>query len=288
MVSHFRIRTLVDNTVGARGLIGEHGSSIVLEVGDSSILLDCGSSRVAVFNARRAGVDLSKVKTIVLSHGHYDHTGGLPVVLRRLAGKEVTVYAHPNALEPKYSREQDGRLRSIGMPLSAQKIRDMGARLIVTRDPLELMPGVWTSGEIPRGSGPESVEPRFLARRNGVLEPDHIPDDQFIWAKTPSGLVVICGCCHAGLENSLHHAVRMSGSKRIRLVVGGLHLLKMGQEDLRKVVSGIAEYRPEMLAVGHCTGFEAMVALSNAFPSRVIQNTAGTVIDVGETLVVSK
>lgn len=286
VVDRLSIRTIMDNTAGLQGIRAEHGSSMVLETPEAAVLLDCGPSSLACRNARRLDVDLSGLSAIVLSHGHYDHTGGLAAILKTVARSSIPVHFHPAAMEKKYS-ERDNRLHPIGMRISRQRLVESGGDLRVSDRPVEVAPGVWTSGEIPRGHGPEALSPRFRVRRNGGVEADHVLDDQFLWVRTHGGLVAMFGCCHAGLENSLRHLRDISGDDRIRLIVGGLHLLNRSPAEVGAIAERIASTNPGAIVVGHCTGFEASCALAAALPGKVFRNEVGTRIDVGVEVKVS-
>ncbi|MGE5542389.1 MAG: MBL fold metallo-hydrolase [Bacillota bacterium] len=286
MVDRLSIRTIMDNTAGLPGIRAEHVSSILLETPEAAVLFDYGPSSLVCHNARRLGIDLSGLSAIVLSHGHSDHTGGLAAILRKVTRHPIPVHSHPSAMEQKYN-ERDGRFHPIGMRISRQRLMELGGDLRVSNGPVEVAPGVWTSGEIPRGHGPEALSPRFRVRKNGRIEADHVLDDQFLWARTPEGLVAVFGCCHAGLENSLHHLRDISGDGRIRLIVGGLHLLNRPPAEARVLAGRIAGVSPGAIVVGHCTGFEASAALVAALPGKVFRNEVGTRIDVGVEVKVS-
>jgi len=280
VVQRLSISTIMDDTAGLPGVRAEHGASMLVETPEAAVLLDCGASPLMCRNAPALGVDLSGLSAIALSHGHYDHTGGLAAILKRVARRPIPIHSHPSAIEKKYN-ERDGRLYPIGMKISAQRIAELGGDLRLSTEPVEVVPGVWTSGEIPRCHGPEALSPGFRTMRNGRIEADHVLDDQFLWARTPGGLVAVFGCCHSGLENSLHHLIDISGDDRIRLIVGGLHLLNVPPAETGALAARIARFNPEAIVAGHCTGFQASAALVVDLPGKVFRNDVGTRIQVG-------
>ena len=195
-----KITALVENTAGGRGLLGEHGLSFWIELGCKRILFDTGQGHVLRSNARRLGIRLDHIDAVVLSHGHYDHTGGLGDVLR--SSRATTVYAHPAAFDAKYARNPDGSARDVGMPgLDEEMIRDM-AELVLVEGPTELCRGLHLTGPVPRTTDFEDTGGAFFKDR-ACTQPDHLTDDQAVFMETEAGTVVILGCAHAGVINTL-------------------------------------------------------------------------------------
>lgn len=237
---------------------------------DRSILFDAGQSDVLLHNANILGVPWDEVEAIALSHGHYDHTGGLAF----LPG--ITVHAHPAAWSPHCARGR-GRLSFIGSPLSKAEIEGRGASVIESEEPTELLPGVWLSGQIPR---PHSFEdPTFC--RDFYLDlpgrpPDPIQDDQALFIESQQGLIVVLGCAHSGLLNTLELA--RSFDSKIFALVGGLHLIGAPPERLGKTLSFLEKAEISRLVAGHCTGWKACHLLEEAFAERFSIMHAGQIL----------
>jgi 7,8-dihydropterin-6-yl-methyl-4-(beta-D-ribofuranosyl)aminobenzene 5'-phosphate synthase len=272
------ITTLSENTAGRDGFLGEWGLSILVESDDTKVLFDTGQSFSVVHNAKLLGVDLSQVDKIVLSHGHFDHTGGLKHVLGEM-GKEIEAIAHPDIWQAKFNR-QGKEARYIGIPFSRRELEDLGASFRLTAEPVAISDSIMTSGEIPIVTDYEDIEPFLVVKANGNFEPDIFRDDQALIIKTPAGLVVILGCAHRGIINTLYHAQKISGVKRIDTVLGGCHLMNASEERIWRTVDALKELGVNRLGVCHCTGMAASVIMAREFGDRFFSNNAGTVLDL--------
>ena len=276
MKREMRLVTLTDNSAGLRsGVLAEHGFSIYVEFADYRLLFDAGETTTSVTNADALGIDLSGVP-IALSHGHYDHTGGLSALLARTG--PVPVYAHPEVFASRYSR-REGALRQIGIPLDRGDLEEMGAAFDLSRQAREISPGVWLTGEIPRAVDFEAPsEDLVVVSEDGEIEVDPIADDQALILVLKRGLFVILGCAHSGMISTLLHAQRVTGVERILGVAGGTHLGYGGEERLKETIAALRSFEIEILAPSHCTGSAAASALATQLPDRFIYNCVGTKI----------
>jgi len=274
---HFRITTLVENAVAQSGqaLLAEHGLSFYIEAGDRKILFDTGQNLAISNNARVLGIDLNQIDTVVLSHGHYDHSGGLQSVLA--SNKDFTLYGHPDVFSPKV-KITNGNYKYIGIPVEKNDIVNCGISLKLDRNPVEIAPGVMTSGEIALENDFEDAEPMFFLKKDETVTPDTLADDQALILDTDNGVVVLLGCSHRGVINTLTHVARLKGNPKIHAILGGLHLGKASDGKLAKIIEHLRSFDLEMVGVGHCTGPRAFLALSNEFKDRVFLNTVGKVI----------
>ena len=276
MSSHdVRITTLV-NDQAVPGLRAEHGLSFWIESEGLRILFDTGSGETLVENAQQLGVSLDKTDFIVLSHGHYDHTGGLAEVLKYAPGARLVL--HPDAKVSRYSVRALEPSRPIGMPPLVQAAIDRRSpALAITWSARAVSLGatVGVTGPIPRKTSFEDAGGPFFLDQQGRHE-DPFLDDQALWIRTPGGMVVCVGCCHAGVVNTLNHVRRLSGVSSIRAVVGGFHLLQADEERLRLTMNALSDISPEVLAPCHCTGDLAVQTLKKAFGKRVVPCEAGT------------
>ncbi len=272
-----KITVLVENTAGGHGLLGEHGLSFWIELDGKRILFDTGQGNVLLSNTRRLGIRLDQVDAIALSHGHYDHTGGLGDALR--SSRATTVYAHPAAFEAKYARNPDGIGRNIGMPnLDEQMVRDM-AELVWVEGPVEISDGLHLTGPVTRTTGFEDTGGAFFKDRD-CTEPDLLVDDQSAFIETPAGTVVILGCAHSGVINTLRYVHDLTGGRRIHTVIGGMHLLNASAERMDKTVAELRRLDVHRLLPCHCTGFDAMARLWSEFPGKCAACPVGTVVEV--------
>lgn len=266
------ITILVDNRA-APGLMAEHGLSLWIETGDQRILFDTGQGAALVPNAWALGVDLAGTDLLVLSHGHYDHVGGVPHVLRR-AG-HVEIYCHPGVVMPRYAI-RDGQARAIHMPKESSAALDRfpEQRLHWIQHPLSLTESIGLTGPVPRECEFEDTGGPFYLDREG-RNADPIEDDLALWIRTDEGLVVCVGCCHAGLLNTLQHVQRLNGGMRIRAVIGGFHLLNAGRERLERTVTELLSLDPDQVIPCHCTGEHAAACLLDALGSKGMPGAAG-------------
>jgi 7,8-dihydropterin-6-yl-methyl-4-(beta-D-ribofuranosyl)aminobenzene 5'-phosphate synthase len=274
-----KITTLSENTAGLGGFMGEWGLSILVEAGDLNLLLDAGQSTSAVHNADILGVDLSRVEKIVLSHGHYDHTGGLCPILRRMK-KRVEVIAHPEVWAAKYARRKSRHTRYIGIPYQRQELESLGADFKLTAESSTITPNIMTSGEIPMVTEYEKIEPYLLVKDTAGLQPDELLDDRALIINTETGLVVILGCAHRGVINTLYYAQQLTGVKRIYAVLGGCHLMDASEERIRLTIDALKELGIQKMGVSHCTGLAAASLMAYEFGGRFFFNNAGTTISL--------
>lgn len=268
-----KITILVDDRAGRAGLRPEHGLALWIEAGDRNILFDTGQGGALENNARELGIDLEATGSVVLSHGHYDHTGGLARVLRRAPGAHV--YGHPSLVLPRYSVHA-GVSRSIAMPVPAlaalQRLPE--ARLHWLQQPFQLSDRIGLSGPIPRATDYEDSGGPFYLDPKGI-HPDPLDDDLALWLRSPHGLVVCVGCSHAGLVNTLHHVQRQNDGQRIRAVIGGFHLGSASPGRLQRTIAALRQLEPDRVVPCHCTGDRAVAALGQALGERAIPGSAG-------------
>lgn len=249
--------------------LGRFGLAMLLELQagtiEKHILYDTNSSATPILhNLRIMGKSLDRVNAIFLSHCHYDHSDGLAGVLEAL-GRAIPVFAHPETFRPCFEINPDG-IRHIGFRQGDhQALENKGAVFTLTKSPLNLMSGVLTSGEIPRLTNFEPLEDLYTLIDGEVCQ-DHERDDASLILNFPQGLVIVTGCCHAGIVNTMKHARQISGIDKIHAVIGGLHLIDAGEEKLEKSVEALQQV--DWVLAGHCTGFEGERRLATALGER--------------------
>ena len=273
-----KITTLVENTVGignSRELIGEHGLAFLIEAGGRRILFDTGQYLALENNARVLGSALETIDTVVLSHGHYDHTGGLKHLLAH--NSNFSLYAHPDVFTRKLIKRKD-QYRKVGIPVSEKLLVSKGVTVCLDAGPVEIAPNMITTGEIPLQSAFETVAEGFYIEKDGRKVPDTLADDQALILKTGKGPVVVLGCSHRGIINTLSHVTEITGQKRIYALMGGLHLVKTSGEKLETIMQVLQSFNLEKIVVGHCTGSPAIQALFARFNDKVVLNRVGHTI----------
>jgi len=271
-----RLTILVDNTPHAE-FEGEPGFAAAVENDGRLALFDTGIGDLIVRNAARAGIDLERVEVIALSHGHYDHTGGLEAVLR--ATGPVRLVGHPAAFEEKIVRNE-GFIRTAGMSLSAADLEARGATIEMNTGPVELVNGVWLTGAIPRQTDYETVPAAFVLRRGDGFVHDEMPDDQSLFVRTDAGVVVIAGCAHAGIVNTLRHVQALRLDKSIVAVFGGSHLVNADDARIDRTIEVLRELDLKAVGLCHCTGAYALDRIEAALPDRFVRVHSGFAIEL--------
>jgi 7,8-dihydropterin-6-yl-methyl-4-(beta-D-ribofuranosyl)aminobenzene 5'-phosphate synthase len=269
----------VENTVNQAGLLAEHGLSFWVERGDRRILFDTGQGMALAHNADKLGIDLSLADDVVLSHGHYDHTGGLLAALPRF--REATVYAHLELFRDRYLRHPQSGARSIRSPIeSFDWLKARVGRVVPTdAQPVELSAGVRLTGQIPRRNDFEDTGGAFYLDR-ACTKQDPLIDDQALFLETGRGLVVLLGCAHSGVVNTLDHIRSLTGDRQIRTIVGGMHLRHASEDRLGRTVHRLRELDVRRIGLAHCTGFTAMARLHQELPNRCFHCVSGTRIEL--------
>lgn len=274
MITRLRITVLVDNTVGSTNMLAEHGLSMLVEADGWRILFDTGQGRVLRENLSTLGLSLDPLDALVLSHGHYDHTGGVAAVLG--ASDPKAIFIHPAALEEKFTSNGRSPGRSIGIPAqSREALEAVRDRIVWTRGATEVVPGAWCTGEIPRANPEETSEQSFYLDPDGrVIDP--LVDDQSLFIETSRGLVVVAGCAHAGAVNTLDHVCRLTGRTEVLALIGGLHLGRASRKRLEMTGSALGRRNLQLMAPCHCTGMGAQSYLRARFNSLVRDVGAGS------------
>lgn len=235
----------------------EHGLSLWIEADDRVVLFDTGPGPALEENLNALRLDPQRVDAVVLSHGHFDHTGGLAKILRAKKG-HVPVYFHPDATKERFSRST-GKTRSIGMPPEARDALDRldPSLRIESERPVRVVPGVWATGTIPRARPPEGADDNLFLP---TQRPDPVEDDQALLIRTARGTVVVMGCGHAGVANTLSYAGELFPGP-LRAVVGGLHLSRAERPQWETAAAEFRRHGLEKVVTAHCTGQDAAAFL---------------------------
>lgn len=259
-----RITIICENSAGPlSGTLGEHGFSALVETAAGSLLFDTGQGETLLPNSRRMNRNLHEVGVVILSHGHYDHAGGVWPLLRTCGGKEI--HAHPELFRSRYRVKDTGELLSIGMPYQREFLEGLGARFVLDREWREIMTDIYLTGEVPRRNPFEHGDTGLFCDPDGCCADMH-PDDQSLVIRTDKGLILVLGCCHAGIINTLEHVREKSGREDIYAVIGGMHLSFCGEKQIDETVKALRRFGIRKLVGSHCTGFSAAARLAWEFP----------------------
>lgn len=275
MESGVTITVLVEDHGTESELKTEHGLSFWIEAGDKHILFDTGQTDLFLKNAVVLGIDLTTTDAIVLSHGHYDHTGGLAAVLEM--APQAKIFMHPEATEAKFNCKGSS-VRAIGMPEKAR----LGLKyrhVTWTTTPAIVCPGLSVTGQVPRLNPWEDVGHGFymdLSRNR----PDPLLDDQSLFIETEHGISVILGCAHAGVMNTLRYIKGLTPAKSFHTLLGGMHLSYVSEEQIEQVEATLRGYRFACIVPGHCTGRNVIKRFSQAFDGRYSACVVGTRIEL--------
>ena len=255
-----RLAVLVDNIARRKGHLAQHGFSLLCETDSVRILFDTGATgEVLLRNAAAIGTDLSSVRHIVLSHGHWDHGGGLIEAFD--ACPEAHAWIPAGALLPRWSRSGGTPERDIALPVEVRErlVRDR-RRWTEVSEPVELAEGARLTGPVP-GTRPAWTHKDLL--RNTVLGiADDVPEEQALVFDTPRGLVVVVGCAHYGPDNLLDAVDRMHPGRRVLALVGGLHLESIPPDALERLAARLIGAGVELVVPCHCSGPAAAFRLS--------------------------
>jgi 7,8-dihydropterin-6-yl-methyl-4-(beta-D-ribofuranosyl)aminobenzene 5'-phosphate synthase len=254
--------------------LGQHGVSFLLEGAKGSdvmrILVDVGQNSQALLNNMKLmNISPSIIDAVVLTHCHYDHTQGIARMLQEIGRRDIQVIAHRDIFRLNFVTEP--YLRHVGiMPGdSRDEIEKAGGSLLLTKDPVKLMSGITTTGEVKRQTDFEQVGIALKTLEGGEVVDDQMLDDISVVANVSGkGLVIVTGCSHAGIVNIAKHAIELTGCEKIEGIIGGLHLIDAPDARIKRTVEGLSKLNPEWICAGHCTGFKAQVELYLAFRER--------------------
>lgn len=273
-----RITILVDNNVQpGTGLMPEHGFSALIERPTERALFDTGQGPALVRNSLVLKTDLEGLALVALSHGHYDHTGGLLFAARLNPG--LRVITHPRALQPHLAKSRDDdSYRDVGIPHSREDLEAAGVVFDFVSEFQEILNGIWFTGQVPRIVD-NPLDPRLVIARGNRYVPDPTEDDASLLLQTARGPVLLLGCAHAGVRNILEHVKDKTGLEKIHAVIGGTHLGMLGEWEALAAIEAFEQFEVQIVATSHCTGEAPNRTLRNHFGKRFCRASAGTIFE---------
>lgn len=272
------ITILCDNSISKSGFIGEHGFSLLIERDDKKYLFDTGPGMSLPLNLKGLNKNLKGLDKVFMSHGHYDHTGGLKWVIQQVG--KVEVVAHPDVFSRHmvlHSQDTGEPPRYIGCQFSQQELERLGATFTFIDSTREVSPGLWFVTGI--NPDPEKLpnDARLLIPHGEQFVSDPLRDDASLLIETDGAPILVLGCAHAGVFNILDHIREDMGITKLRAILGGTHLMFLGPKDIRRAIDKFEEFSIDLVGVSHCTGFQAAVELFNHFGDRFRLASAGSV-----------
>lgn len=284
-------------------LLAEHGFSVLIRLDDSeeAILWDAGVSKVALIeNMRRMELDTNSISKIALSHGHLDHYAAMTELLYEMdrlpeekewsqsvsaeeveawiTASRVPIITHPAAFRERWWVKDDGTLVGPSLPPPSEEWKAAGAKIIHSEKPYQLAPGCWTTGFIPRTSFEQSGRPnKLFYRKDSKFIPDDLEDDQAIVIHArQKGLIILSGCAHSGIVNTVKYAQEFSGIDTIYAIIGGFHLARAKEEEIDRTVEYIKNIGPQLVVPSHCTGLSATCSFASEMPEAFVEGVVGT------------
>ena len=260
---------------------GQHGVSFLIEAYHNNVrknvLVDVGQNHEALLhNMQLLGINPEIIDSIVITHCHYDHTLGIVDMLKAIGKKDLPVIAHPDLFRLNFIDKP--YLRHVGVMQvdSPEKIKANGGTLFLTDRPLQIMPGLTTTGEVKRQTDFEEVGIALKTIIDDKIVVDDMKDDiSLIASLKDKEIVIVTGCSHAGIVNIVKQSIEIAGMEKIKAVIGGLHLVEAPMDRIKKTVTALSEFDIELVSAGHCTGFKAQVELYNLFKEKFLPLQTG-------------
>ena len=264
---------LIENKTDRDGLVAEHGLSIYIEAHGRKILFDTGASDLFVKNAEKMNINLEEVEELIISHGHYDHTGGVPAFCE--INKIAPIYVHENAFYENFSLNENGERSMDSIPWTEHECAEIDPRIVRTSGVKWIDENIVISGTVPGIDGYEPTATFYRILEDGSVIEDNMDHEQMLVIREPEGLYVFSGCSHRGVVPAIRYAREIFGGEKIAALVAGMHLYSADEEMRNKVVGQIIEEEIDIVMPVHCTGINAICDLKTALKDKCIVATTG-------------
>jgi len=274
-----RLTILCENSVGVPfDVLGEHGFSCFVETEKRNYLFDTGQGYTILQNSLALKKDLRSIDAVMISHGHYDHTGGLPAVLKMKG--PVDVHGH-NEMFARRIWSNGEITRDVGIPYRRHYLESLGARFKLSTAMVEIGSGIYLTGEIPRKSTFEKDDANMtlISDDGHQVNPDPLLDDLSMIVETDRGLIIVLGCAHAGMINIINYAIEQLNNENIFAVIGGTHLGFSTDLQFEETLKVIDKYNIKHIGVSHCTGLEKGSLLHARLGRRFFFGSVGAVLE---------
>lgn len=273
-----KITTLIENHPSDDNTkIGEHGLSIMIEDRLNKILFDTGQTEEFIANAKKMNIDLGNIDFVVLSHGHYDHTGGIMGLLDQTEYNK-DIFVGKGFFNKKYKGLEDGSKRYNGIKFTEKELKSKAAKINeIDKNIYDITENIILITNFKKYNNYEDINQNFLVQKNGEIVVDNFSDEVCLGIKTEKGLVLVVGCSHIGIMNIIK-SVEEYTQMHIIGIIGGTHLVKANPERIEKTIEGLKQLDLELLAVSHCTGDENIDRLKSEFKGKFILNISGNEI----------
>ncbi|MFH0729717.1 MAG: MBL fold metallo-hydrolase [Pseudomonadota bacterium] len=273
------ITILAENYVGKSGLIGEHGFSALIESSKRRYLFDTGPGRSLPHNVEKLGIHLKNTDKIILSHGHYDHTGGVKWAIAQTGPIQVVansqLFMPHMAMNPETPSKPP---RHVGCPFTQRELEEDGAEFLFQNHTAKIGDGVWFITHYPRPVETVPNDPRLVLVEDNQIIPDDLPDDSCLLIEDDPAPILVLGCTHSGIINTLLHLRNSMGISKLKAVIGGTHLMVSDDAAVRRTIDIFEAFSVGLIGTSHCTGFKASVLMATHFKERFVLASAGSII----------